>query len=224
MQRAKAKAIVAASAAEKPVRQRILGAAFGAFTQNGYAATSTLEIATRAKVSKRELYALFGSKQAILVACITERTARMRLRPDLPTPASREKLASALSSFGATLMREVCHPTVMATFRLAVAEAERSPEVAQALDAAGRGAARAALAELVAAAQSAGLVEGGDAVAMARQYLALLWEDLVLRLLLRVAEAPSDAEIRRQAERASAAFLTLHPPSAARRSSRQPRR
>ena len=44
------------------VRRRILEAAFAAFTKSGYAAASTLEIATRARVSKRELYALVGNK------------------------------------------------------------------------------------------------------------------------------------------------------------------
>ena len=48
-------------------RQRILGAALSAFMEGGYAQTSTLEIATRARVSKRELYALFGNKEAMLV-------------------------------------------------------------------------------------------------------------------------------------------------------------
>ena len=39
-------------------------AAFAALMEKGYARTSTLEIATRARVSKRELYAEFGSKSA----------------------------------------------------------------------------------------------------------------------------------------------------------------
>ncbi len=55
---------------ETAVRARILEAAFAAFTRNGYAATSTLEIATRARVSKRELYAAVGNKQEMLIACI----------------------------------------------------------------------------------------------------------------------------------------------------------
>ena len=42
-------------APDDPVRGRILSAAFGAFKEHGYAQASTLEIATRAKVSKREL-------------------------------------------------------------------------------------------------------------------------------------------------------------------------
>src|ERR1700736_301747 len=54
------------------VRGRIVEAPFAAFTRRGFAETSTLEIATRARVSKRELYALFGSKQEMLIACIGE--------------------------------------------------------------------------------------------------------------------------------------------------------
>jgi AcrR family transcriptional regulator len=50
------------------VRKRILGAALSAFMEGGFAQTSTLEIATRARVSKRELYTLFGNKEAMLVA------------------------------------------------------------------------------------------------------------------------------------------------------------
>ena len=53
---------------ETAVRERILEAAFAAFMESGYATTSTLEIATRARVSKRELYALVGNKQEMLIA------------------------------------------------------------------------------------------------------------------------------------------------------------
>ncbi len=60
------------------MQDRILGAAFKAFTEDGYAGTSTLDIATRAKISKRDLYANFGSKHAVLVACIMSRAERMR--------------------------------------------------------------------------------------------------------------------------------------------------
>ena len=62
---------------EAVVRERILEAAFAAFMKSGYATTSTLEIATRARVSKRELYALVGNKQEMLIACISERARRL---------------------------------------------------------------------------------------------------------------------------------------------------
>ena len=111
----------AAAAAESPMSDRIIGAAFKLFMENGYAGTSMLEIATQAKVSKRDLYANFAAKQAVLLACITNRAARMRLSPDLAAPRSREMLASTLTSFGATVVREVCQPAVMAMVGAALA-------------------------------------------------------------------------------------------------------
>ncbi len=80
-------------ALDDPLCDRIIGAAFGTFMAKGYAGTSMLEIATRAKISKRDLYAAFPSKQAVLLACITSRASRMRLPPDLPAPDGRDTLA-----------------------------------------------------------------------------------------------------------------------------------
>src|SRR5262245_58389667 len=116
---------------EDPVRRRILDAAFSAFMEKGYAATSTLEIATRARASKRELYALVGNKQDMLIACIAARAERLRVPADLPEPRDRTTLARVLENLGARLLREVSDPTVIAVFRLAIAEAVRAPEIAR---------------------------------------------------------------------------------------------
>jgi len=198
-------------AAEHPMHARILRAAFQAFTKDGYAETSTLEIARRAKISKSDLYANFGSKHAVLVACIKSRANRMRLPPDLPTPQDRQMLASTLTRFATKLVREVTDPAVIATFRLAIAEATRSPEIAQALDINGREATRQALAELLANAQSSGLIGPGEPNEMAWQYLGLLWEGLMVGLLLGVAATPKPAEAELRATKATAAFMQLHP-------------
>src|SRR5579864_1658613 len=104
---------------EAAVRERILEAAFAAFMKNGFANTSTLEIATRARVSKRELYTLVGNKQEMLIACISERAKRMKVPADLPVLCDRETLEQVLTSFGMKLVREVSDPTVIAVFRLA---------------------------------------------------------------------------------------------------------
>ena len=69
---------------EAEVRQRILDGAFEAFMKNGFAASSTLEIATRARVSKRDLYALVGNKQSMLVACINARAKRLQVPANIP--------------------------------------------------------------------------------------------------------------------------------------------
>ncbi len=193
------------------VRARIIGAAFKAFTESGYAGTSTLEIATRAKISKKTLYSHFREKHAILVACIAERAQRMRPTTNLPVPQDRAMLAATLETFGAVILREVSHPHVMAVFRLAIAEAIRSPKVARTLHAAGRQPTRAALSELLARAQERGVIGSGDANEMAMEFLALLWSDLMVDLLLRIADAPQPGEIERRVAKATAAFLQLHP-------------
>src|SRR5260370_38560343 len=102
---------------ETAVRGRILEAAFAAFMKSGYATASTLEIATRARVSKRELYALGGNKQEMLIACISERAKRRDVPAALPALHDREPLAQALTSFGKKCLRGVSAHGAMVRFR-----------------------------------------------------------------------------------------------------------
>jgi AcrR family transcriptional regulator len=199
-----------AGADAAPARARILDAAFAAFSAYGYAQTSMLEIATRARVSKRELYALVGNKHDMLVACITERAGRMRPPADMPEPRDREGLAGVLAAFGERLLREVSDAAVLGVFRLAIAEAERAPEIARALDSIGRAAARRELATVLEKAQACGLL-GGDPAEMATRFLALLWGDLMMGLLLRLVDPPAPEEAGRRARDAASAFLRLQP-------------
>jgi AcrR family transcriptional regulator len=201
----------AAEDRDRLLRSRIIDATFAVLMQRGYAAASTREIARRARVSKREIYTLFGSKRGILAAMIAGRTARMRLPLALPEAVDRTALAETLTRFGANLLREVSAPAVMALFRLAVAEAERSPELARALDQDGRRANRAALADFLAEAVSRGQIAGAAPEVMAGQFLALLWGDLPLGLLMRLAEAPAPGEAEQRARDAASALLALYP-------------
>jgi AcrR family transcriptional regulator len=195
---------------EAAVRERILGAAFTAFKKSGYAKASTLEIATRARVSKRELYALVGNKQEILIASISERAKRLAVPADLPVRRDRETLEQVLTSFGTKFVHEVSDPAVIAVFRLAISEVVQAPEVARALDSIGREAGRAALRKIMAQAQASGLLTGRPAE-LAAQFAGLLWRDLLVSLLLGVAERPNPREIAKRARYAAAAFLQLHP-------------
>jgi AcrR family transcriptional regulator len=193
-------------------RMRILDAAFAAFMQNGYSDTSTLEIATRAKVSKRELYALVGDKQDILVSCITERATRMRAQPaDVPKPQNREALQRVLEVYGVRILTEATHPAVVGMHRLAIAEASRAPEVARALRSLARQPIRAILKAILLDARSQGLLSG-DPADMTEQFMGLLWGDLTMNLLLRAVETPSAAELKRRAGQAAWALLQLNLP------------
>jgi AcrR family transcriptional regulator len=192
-------------------RERILQAAFAAFTESGYRTASTLEIATRAGVSKRELYALVGNKQEMLIACITGRARRLDVPAELPALGDRAALAQVLVSFGTQLVREISDPAVIAVFRLAIAEVAQAPEVARALNSMGRETSRAALRKIMARARESGLLAGRPAE-LAEQFAGLLWRDLLVSLLLGVAGRPAPGDISRRARDAADAFLQLHPP------------
>jgi AcrR family transcriptional regulator len=201
---------IAASASDE-IGDRIQHAAFKAFMEKGFAGVSMLEIATRARVSKRDLYARFANKHAVLIACIEGRASAMRSGPDLPIPRDRAMLAQVLTSLGAAIVTVVSDPAVVAMFQFAIAEAKRSPEVAQTLNARGRGTARKALTDLFGAARRGGLIGAGDADELADQFLGLLWQGLQVELLLGVTPPPTPPQIRSRAASATAAFLTLHP-------------
>src|SRR5262249_4658398 len=121
-----------------------------------------------------------------------------------------ETLAQVLASLGTQLLREVSEPTVIAVFRLAIGEAVLAPEVARALESIGRETTRAALRQIMARAHASGLLDGRPSQ-LAEQFHGLLWCDLMVSLLLGVAERPSPREIARRARDAAAAFLQLHP-------------
>jgi AcrR family transcriptional regulator len=186
-------------------------AAFNVLMEKGYARASTLEIATRAKVSKRELYAEFGSKRGILEALISSTADRMRTPLAPPEMGDRHALAAALTGYGIAALSELTSPVVLATYRLAVAEAPTAGELGGILDASGRQPNRRALIQIMSRAQSAGFLGAGDPDRIGGEFFALLVGDLMLWLLMGVAKPPDSQEIRRRAERAAEAILALHP-------------
>ncbi len=63
----------------------------------------------------------------------------------------------------------------------------------------------------MAQAQASGLLTGSP-TELTQQFAGLLWRDLMVSLLLGVAERPTPREIAVRARDAAAAFLQLHPP------------
>ncbi|HTH96150.1 MAG TPA: TetR/AcrR family transcriptional regulator [Stellaceae bacterium] len=193
--------------AERPgasLRDRVRSAAFACFSTRGFAGTSMLEIATGAQISKRDLYAQYPNKHAILADCIRDKAAAMR-RPlaEVALPQSRADLVALLAAIGASIMRGVCTLGVLTVYRLAIAEAVHVPELARALDTEGREANHRLFCELLARAQEAGLMGAGDPAVLTGRFFAMLWGDLLVRLLMGVREMPGDAEIEARARAAA---------------------
>jgi AcrR family transcriptional regulator len=187
------------------MRDRALNAAFSLFRENGFSSTSMLDIVTRARISKRDLYALFKNKHAVLAACISEHTEQMRRPLDLttPVPQTRDALTKLLVEFGISILKTVCHPDTLTVFRLAIAESDQAPEIARTLESSGREANQKALIELIRNAQSRGLISAGNPAVLTARYIAVLGGDLLIRLLMRVRAAPVEREIIARARAAT---------------------
>ncbi len=196
-----------------PRRRAILVAAFKVLMEQGYAGASTLEIASRAKVSKRELYAEFGSKSGILEALVATTSARMQAPLALPDVADRPALKAALVHYGETALRELCHPAVVAINRLAAAEAGGASELGHLLDRSAREPNRLALSAFIARAQTTGLLGKAGPERIGGQFFSLLFGDVLLQLMLGATTPPTAQEIAARAEAAAEAVLRLHPPS-----------
>lgn len=193
-----------------PIRHRIIYAAVGAFLERGYSNVSMLEIATRARISNRDLYAEFENKRALLAYCVSFRAQRMKQPEGLPEILDDRSLAAALAIFGENLLHELTDPEVLLVYYLAIVESWRAPEVAKIVDECGRAATERVLRDLLEQAQEKRLLADGNAADMVDEYLALLLRNSMLRLILRVVPRPPRAEMKRRAVAATDAFLALH--------------
>ena len=152
-----------------------------------------------------------GGQQGKTGRRVTEllRARDIPVRAMVRTDDDRASLEGALVAVGSGLLHETTQDTVVAAFRLAIAEAVHAPEVAAALDQYGRRAGRAAVTAITTSARDHGLL-AGDPAEMAERFSALLWGDLMTSLLLRVADPPDPEEIARRATGATAALVRLY--------------
>src|SRR5215468_7689032 len=131
-------------------RRRILDAACALVHERGYAATGTRDIAARARVSKRELYAEFGSKEGIFGAMIASRSASSLIPFERADVSDAPALAATLTRVGVAFLDVICDPAAVSMFRMAVSAAEHSPELARVLEERARAPYRRGLTELMA--------------------------------------------------------------------------
>jgi AcrR family transcriptional regulator len=190
-------------------RTRILNAAFDVLREHGYSATQTREIAARARVSKRDIYSEFGSKEGIFAALITARAELMHGPARQADVSSRQALQATLQAVGVAFLTQLYDPAVVSMFRLAIASAEAAPEMARILDRNGFQPNRRAMGEMMAGAVKAGIISGEPA-SLAGQFFALLTGRDHVSVLLGTAQQPTPRERAQRVGQAVADFLELH--------------
>jgi AcrR family transcriptional regulator len=197
-------------------RGAILRAAAKLFFEKGYEATTTRDIATLARTSKRTVYAEFPAKETILRALIGGSTAEITETIDLELPATREELLATLRVFGGHFLRIVLDHRRLSMTRLAIAESLRSPEIGKEIEALGRNKVSASVERVLRHAAAQGLIDGRDIGLVMSAYFYVLLGNLQIGILLGTEPPASKATIASRVDIAMRIVERLVAPSVGR--------
>lgn len=185
---------------------RILNAATQLFLESGYEETSTAEIASRAKVSKRELYSNFEDKRDILEAVITELQAQIQSQTGVSW-SSTDDIRKVLTQAGTHILEFIYSERFAKLFRIVAAQSFHDPRSARKFYMLGPGAGRNATAAFLRRHMQAGTLRKADALRAADDFL-----DLVIsaRHLTAVVLGQDDEEVPARAHVKRAVDIFLH--------------
>ncbi len=191
-------------------RAAILAAAASVFAERGFHGARTIDVAQRANISKRDLYAAFPSKEDLLMGLIQNGAKGMTAPLALAHPGTRAAFYATLEAFGLEFLERQLSRPRLTLLRLMIARAAENPGQSGDPDAAMRDSVWDALAAFFAAAVEAGAVRfmppPRDA---AGTYLSILQGDLAMRALLDPGFRASAGECAQRARQAAAIVMAL---------------
>lgn len=190
-------------------QDQIEQAAYAVLEEKGYAATSMLAIAKRARASNETLYNWYGDKTGLFRALVTRNaeTVRALLETSL---ASGAPPLEALRALGPQLLSLLISPRAVQLNRAAAADP--TGELGGVIAERGRESVAPLIGEVLLRAKAEGLIgfeEISDAIGL---YLDLLVGDLQIRRVIGRQPPLDEAAIAARAERALQRFLILSGP------------
>nr|WP_314074593.1 TetR/AcrR family transcriptional regulator [uncultured Roseococcus sp.] len=185
-------------------RQALLRAAQGIFLAQGYAAANMDDVARGVRMSKKTLYQLFSSKEALFEAVLVDHLAPLlAIAPEEEENDLREGLIAILKRAAEHLLDE----RHIGFFRLITAEVHRAPELAEAFHRAGPGRGKGVLERYLASQAARGRIQVDDAARMAGMLFGLTIGEPHMRMLLGLCGPPGEEEISERVTRAVDIFL-----------------
>jgi TetR/AcrR family transcriptional regulator of autoinduction and epiphytic fitness len=190
---------------EEERRRRLIAVAEKVFVEQGYNAASMDEVAQDAGMSKRTLYQLFDTKEALFAAVITDRM--QALSEGAEKGAGARPLKEAVIDYLSEAARFILSPRHVALFRVLIGEAWRAPGMAQAFDHACAGRGKSVLARWLAQEVEAGRLDLDDPVQAAGMLFGMVVGEPHHRMLIGEGKPPSRAAIEARVRKAVDIFL-----------------
>lgn len=190
-------------------RAGILAIARKEFLQNGYAATSMSQIAAKVGGSKATLYNYFPSKKELFFAVTKEESDKV-LGHLYDTNDISNDIRTMSQEFCRRFVRMVLQDDLIAFQRMVVAESVRFPEVGQAMYELGYQRGIDKLKELIERGIDFGILRRADARQAAEYLLKVCAGHLHDLKTWNVGVPITEADIERQIEHASNAFLAFY--------------
>ncbi len=191
-------------------QKAVLDAALSLLVEDGDKLTMTA-VARRASCSKETLYKWFGGRDGLLTATVQWQAAKVRALPMRRETLCPESLVQGLEQFASDWLRVIASRTSIALNRVAVGQAGTdNHDLGLIVLENGPVALRARLRPFLDLAHEAGLLAFDDADLAFGTFFGLVVRDVQIRLLLGDRTPITDAEIDRDARRATQQFLALY--------------
>jgi AcrR family transcriptional regulator len=175
-------------------RRAFLDAANAAFLEKGYANTTLGDIIARSGGSRQTLYALFGGKQGLFEAIVSEVNAEV-FRPFRAEGNPERTPDDVLLEIGTHFLRTVLAPNAVALFRLVVAEGPFMGELSDRFWALGPARTLIAFESYFSEQTRRGALDLPDPHQAAHQFQGMLLGTFHIQCLLGVHDIPTSGEI-----------------------------
>ncbi len=194
-----------------PRQNDVLEQALRLLVEGGDRALTTASIARAANCSKESLYKWFGDRDGLLTAMVRWQASKVRVVPLAREKLDAQSLFSSLEHFARDWLLVLSGRTSIALNRLAVSHAASGRStLGDIVLANGPVAMAARLKPVLTMGKEAGLLAFDDMDEAFRAFFGLVVRDMQIRLLLGDRIEPTDAEVIRDARRATRQFFTLY--------------
>lgn len=191
-------------------QQAVLDAVLWLLVEEGDALTMTA-VARRASCSKETLYKWFGDRDGLLTATVRWQASKVRAGTYDRQRLDAAALHESLERFAANWLGVISSQTSVALNRVAVGHAgSRKSNLGAIVLANGRFAIGDRLKPVLEAGRDAGLLDFDDAETAFRTFFGLVGRDVQIRLLLGDKITLTEADIVRDAARATQQFFALY--------------